>query len=66
MKANFSQENIDFEIYLNLRYEGTDTAIMVLRPEDEDYQKAFVEQYKREYGFLIEVVILGKFPTDPV
>jgi 5-oxoprolinase (ATP-hydrolysing) len=24
------------------------------RPEDEDYEREFVSQYKREYGFVIE------------
>ena len=35
--------------------EGTDTAMMILKPENEDYETSFVQQYKREYGFLIEV-----------
>jgi 5-oxoprolinase (ATP-hydrolysing) len=51
----FSEKDIEFEIYLNLRYDGTDTAIMTLRPQDENYEQAFVTQYKREYGFVIEV-----------
>ena len=42
-------------------HKGTDTAIMTLRPEDENYEKSFVEQYKREYGFLIEVKATGNF-----
>ena len=51
----FTENEIEFEIYLNLRYDGTDTAIMTMKPDNEDYQKAFVTQYKREYGFVIEV-----------
>jgi hypothetical protein len=34
---------------------GLDTSIMTLKPADEDYERAFVEQYKREYGFVVEV-----------
>ena len=48
-------ENISYKVYLNLRYEGTDTAIMTLKPDDGDYLRAFVTQYKSEYGFVVEV-----------
>src|SRR5688572_14351341 len=61
LEQGFSNSDIHFEIYLNLRYDGTDTSIMTLRPEDQDYEKAFVTQYKREYGFVIEVRILTFF-----
>ncbi len=55
VSQGFSSGDLEYEIYLNLRYDGTDTAIMTLRPDDEDYEKEFVTQYKREYGFVIEV-----------
>ncbi len=62
----FENEEIDFLEFLNLRYEGTDTAIMTLNPSHgdsnrndsngpPDYVSAFVRQYKQEYGFVIEV-----------
>ncbi len=54
-RQGFKDEDVGFEVFLNLRYDGTDTSIMTLRPEDEDYERAFVQQYKREYGFVIEV-----------
>ena len=47
----FSPQAIDFTRFLNLRYHGTDTAIMIPRPEDNDYTKAFRTVYRREFGF---------------
>jgi len=38
-----------------LRYQGTDNAIMIERPENGNYREAFEAQYKREYGFLMPV-----------
>lgn len=37
--------------YLNLRYKGTDTQMMIQEPEDGDYAKAFRQRYKQEFGF---------------
>eukprot|EP01064_Diplonema_japonicum_P036003 TRINITY_DN7960_c0_g3_i1.p1 TRINITY_DN7960_c0_g3~~TRINITY_DN7960_c0_g3_i1.p1 ORF type:complete len:1253 (+),score=311.12 TRINITY_DN7960_c0_g3_i1:32-3760(+) len=49
----FEPEQVRFEFFLNLRYDRTGTAIMVKRPADGDYIKAFEANYKREYGFTI-------------
>ena len=40
--------------YLALRYEGTDTRIMVMRPQDGDYTAAFARAHQREFGFVME------------
>ncbi|HIP39160.1 MAG TPA: 5-oxoprolinase, partial [Desulfocapsa sulfexigens] len=37
--------------FLNLRYQGTDTPMMIEGPGDGDYQKAFKEAYLQEFGF---------------
>ncbi|GAQ91252.1 oxoprolinase [Klebsormidium nitens] len=52
-RQGFGEKDIETDLLLNLRYEGTDTSIMVLPPKDgsQDYERAFVEQFKREYGF---------------
>lgn len=55
----FREENITTETYLNLRYEGTDTAIMVKSPLKEDgsrgdYAVEFVKLFQQEYGFKLE------------
>ena len=45
---------ITTETLLNLRYEGTDTAIMTPEPDDGDFAAAFGARFRREYGFELE------------
>lgn len=63
-EQGFSEDSIEFEEYLNMRYRGTESALMVLRPSKEeaknDYEgddwafgKAFVKQHEQEYGFTL-------------
>ena len=39
--------------YLNLRYQGTDSSLMIEQPLDNDFTTAFIRQYQREYGFTL-------------
>lgn len=59
LEQGFREENITAEIYLNLRYEGTDTAIMVKKHINEDgsgcdYAVEFVKLFQQEYGFKLQ------------
>ncbi|XP_042218072.1 5-oxoprolinase-like [Homarus americanus] len=60
----FSSSNIVCEAYLNLRYQGTDCALMCTVNKDGlstksdackygDFKQAFLERYQREFGFVI-------------
>ena len=51
-------DHIECQRYLNLRFKGTITAIMVPRPDDGDYASAFRAHHQREYGFVPEADIL--------
>ena len=42
---------IESQHYLNLRYQGTDTPMMIEKPDNEDFAKAFKALYQREFGF---------------
>ncbi|KAL3358039.1 hypothetical protein AABB24_015267 [Solanum stoloniferum] len=58
-EQGFGEASINSETYLNLRYEGTDTAIMVKRPINDDgsggdYAAEFVKLFQREYGFKLQ------------
>ncbi|KAL3520218.1 hypothetical protein ACH5RR_018367, partial [Cinchona calisaya] len=58
-EQGFREGNIKIEAHLNLRYEGTDTAIMVKNPVNEDgskgdYAVEFVKLFEREYGFKLQ------------
>ena len=60
----FGDGQIEFEEYLNMRYRGTETALMVVRPERDEVEKlyagdewafgrAFVRQHEQEFGFTL-------------
>jgi 5-oxoprolinase (ATP-hydrolysing) len=60
----FDETSIVFEEYLNLRYRGTESALMIVKPEKEDVEKefdgdqwafgkAFVKQHQQEFGFTL-------------
>ncbi|OCF32026.1 5-oxoprolinase (ATP-hydrolysing) [Kwoniella heveanensis BCC8398] len=48
---------IEYECYLNMRYNGSDTKLMILRPADDDYAAAFENQHKREFAFGLDTGI---------
>jgi len=60
----FTLDKIQNEVYLNLRFEGTDTGIMT-RSNAEDnslnsdyFEKKFLDNYQKEYGFTLQRNIL--------
>ncbi|KAI0781657.1 5-oxoprolinase [Irpex lacteus] len=58
-RQGFDGEHVTTERLLNMRFEGTDTALMVLPSEQdgdgqEDFEAAFKRVYKTEFGFLLE------------
>ncbi|KAA1477041.1 5-oxoprolinase [Dentipellis sp. KUC8613] len=59
LQQGFEPERIRIERMLNMRFDGTDTALMILpsatQPaEDEDFEAAFKRAYKEEFGFLLD------------
>jgi 5-oxoprolinase (ATP-hydrolysing) len=50
----FAAEHIRTERMLNMRFNGTDTALMVLPEAGEDYVGAFRRAYRAEFGFLLD------------
>ena len=58
-RQGFEGSRLHTERMLNMRFDGTDTALMVLpHPEDgdgnEDFEAAFKRVYKAEFGFLLD------------
>lgn len=52
-EQGFSEEHITYEVYLNLRYQGTESGIMV--PKNETgFLKTFQDMHLREFGFLFD------------
>ncbi|KAM0248511.1 hypothetical protein ACHAQJ_009448 [Trichoderma viride] len=54
----FEESQLRHEIFLNMRYEGSDTSLMILEPENGDFGSAFVERHRREFNFTFERSIL--------
>lgn len=58
-KQGFEDKRVHVERMLNMRFEGTDTALMVLPTATdgdgkEDFEAAFKRAYKSEFGFLLD------------
>ena len=58
-RQGFEGDRVIVERMLNMRFEGTDTALMVLPNASdgdgkEDFEAAFKRVYKSEFGFLLE------------
>jgi 5-oxoprolinase (ATP-hydrolysing) len=55
----FPSNQVRHEQYLNMRYEGSDTSLMILRPEaSSDFLDEFRERHRREFNFNSERPIL--------
>ncbi|CRK43524.1 hypothetical protein BN1723_005700 [Verticillium longisporum] len=61
----FEGDDIVFEEYLNIRYRGTESALMIVKPSAEeaardfegrawDFGSAFVKQHRYEFGFTLD------------
>lgn len=75
-KQGFEGKRVMVERYLNMRWDGTDTALMALGssprgdegPQNEDFEEAFKKAYKHEFGFLLEEkrIIVDDVKVRPV
>lgn len=55
----FGEAHIEYERYLNLRYEGTETSLMILEEDSNwDFEKWFADAHKREFGFVFNNKII--------
>lgn len=52
-REGFSSEQIKLERYVNLRYQGSDTTIMILEPKDANFVAAFAREHQREFSFTL-------------
>jgi 5-oxoprolinase (ATP-hydrolysing) len=60
----FEDNDIVFEEYLNMRYRGTESALMIIKPSEADakefdgnqwaFGKAFVKHHRYEFGFTLD------------
>lgn len=58
-EQGFPAEQIRHEKYLNMRYEGSDTSLMILQPEgSSDFLSEFRVRHRREFNFNSERPVL--------
>ena len=50
----FERGQVSTERFLNLRYDGTDVAVMTTCSFSCTYEEAFENTYRREFGFVLE------------
>lgn len=61
----FDEKEVKFEEYLNMRYRGTESALMIVKPSPEEakesfdgedwaFGKAFIKQHRYEFGFTLD------------
>ncbi|KAF7628420.1 Hydantoinase B/oxoprolinase-domain-containing protein [Aspergillus flavus] len=48
-----SAGDIEYEESLSMRYIGTDTNMTIVKPDDSDYGKSFVQTHLREFAFIL-------------
>ena len=64
-EQGFEDSDIVFEEYLNMRYRGTESALMIVKPSEEEakqafdgkdwaFGKAFVKHHRYEFGFTLD------------
>lgn len=54
----FLDDAIAYEEYLNIRFAGTESGIMVIKRGQWDFKETFLEMHKREFGFIFDKEIL--------
>lgn len=57
-QQGFTEKQLKHEVFLNMRYEGSDTSLMILKPNDGDFLSAFVERHRREFNFTFDRPVL--------
>lgn len=50
-EQGFSPKQISYNSYLNMRYAGSSSSLMILKGEDWDFKQGFEAAHKREFGF---------------
>ena len=50
-KQGYPDDRIEVETYLNCRYHGSSTQLMIEKPDNGDYETKFLDEHKREFGF---------------
>lgn len=53
IQQGVDQAAIRHDVYLNLRYRGSDTTLKILEPADGDWKREFIAEHLREFSFVL-------------
>ena len=54
VRQGYAADDVVVERYINMRYQGTDNAIMIQEVSGKTFDESFRELYLREFGFVLE------------
>jgi len=57
-RQGFTTENIKLDRILNMRFEGTDTTLLISCADDKDFGDDFRKAYKEQFGFTLETPVV--------
>jgi 5-oxoprolinase (ATP-hydrolysing) len=58
MDQGFQLDQIRHQLYLNMRYVGSDSNLMIMKPDNWDFAEEFKQRHRREFGFTFEKPLL--------
>ncbi|KEF53782.1 5-oxoprolinase (ATP-hydrolyzing) [Exophiala aquamarina CBS 119918] len=58
MNQRFQLDQIQHQLYLNMRYVGSDSNLMIMKPDNWDFAAEFKERHRREFGFTFDKPLL--------
>jgi 5-oxoprolinase (ATP-hydrolysing) len=58
VSQDIKEASITYTALLSLHYQGTETILPIITPNDEDYGKAFAKMHLREFGFNLAKKVL--------
>ncbi|OKL57401.1 hypothetical protein UA08_07323 [Talaromyces atroroseus] len=56
VSQGIKEDKIQYEFYLNMRYQGTETAMMIMESDTSDFKSEFLKRHLQEFNFV--------FPED--
>ena len=54
LSRGFLQDQLSAQRFLNMRFKGTDVALMVTHEQIDGYKSTFLDMYQREFGFVLQ------------
>lgn len=57
-RQGFPENKIRLDRMLNMRFDGTDTALMITAEDDTTFEAGFKAAYKEQFGFVLDTPVV--------